>query len=201
MAKVDTKNGLLVCAQDLIQRVGVNAMSYQDLSDEIGIRKASIHYHFPKKEDLVVALLERCLVSYSARYSAIVDSDNHSHAKLRLIADIFEQSLREGKVCVVGMLSVEFQSLGLRAQQAVDASICSSSRIYEKIFIQAVAEGRFSAEQCTYGAGYGFFSFLLGAQALSRCSGGADAFQRAAQVYIDTMLGMTPVNNEKENRG
>ena len=46
---LDTKETLLDHAQDLVQRVGVNAMSYNDLSKAVGIRKASIHYHFPKK--------------------------------------------------------------------------------------------------------------------------------------------------------
>ena len=75
MSRTDTKTALLDCAQDLIQRVGVNAMSYKHLSDEVGIRKASIHYHFPRKEDLVLALLNRCTDTYSCMYTAIVDGD------------------------------------------------------------------------------------------------------------------------------
>ncbi|WP_257998927.1 TetR/AcrR family transcriptional regulator [Fischerella thermalis] len=49
MNSTDTRTQILDTAQDLIQRVGVNAMSYQDISEAVGIRKASIHYHFPSK--------------------------------------------------------------------------------------------------------------------------------------------------------
>lgn len=49
MKEVDTKTQILDVAQDLIQRLGVNGMSYQDISEVVGIRKASIHTHFPKK--------------------------------------------------------------------------------------------------------------------------------------------------------
>ncbi len=59
MKTTDTKLKILDTAQELIQKLGVNAMSYADISTAVGIRKASIHYHFPSKEDLLVSLLER----------------------------------------------------------------------------------------------------------------------------------------------
>jgi TetR/AcrR family transcriptional repressor of nem operon len=164
-------------------------MSYQDLSDEIGIRKASIHYHFPKKEDLVLALLARCRITYDEMYTEIVASENPAKRKLQMIAKIFEQSLRDGKVCVVGMLSVEFESLGDRSRTAIEASIKSSSTIYAKVFTQAVEEGDFSPAFNAYDAGYGFFCFLLGAQVLSRCPKDADGFHRTAEIYIESLLG------------
>lgn len=59
----DTRTRILDVAEDLIQRVGLNAMSYKHISDAVGIRKASIHHHFPNKENLVDELLNRCHVS------------------------------------------------------------------------------------------------------------------------------------------
>lgn len=188
MATTDTKTALLDCAQNLIQRVGVNAMSYQNLSDEIGIRKASIHYHYPKKEDLIVALLDRCRDAYDEMYSDVVASDNSAKKKLQLIAQIFEQSLLDGKVCVVGMLSVEFESLGKHARAATKEAIKSSATIYEKIFVQAIEDGQLGSTKNTYDAAYGFFCFLLGAQALSRCLNDVDQFQRTATSYIESLF-------------
>ena len=59
MIKGDTKTAILDAAQELIQRRGVNAMSYQHISEAIGIRKASIHHHFPTKDALLDALIQR----------------------------------------------------------------------------------------------------------------------------------------------
>ncbi|MGB3614724.1 MAG: TetR/AcrR family transcriptional regulator, partial [Elainellaceae cyanobacterium] len=59
MAQVNTKTQILDVAQDLVQRLGVNGMSYKDISEIVGIRKASVHTHFPKKDDLLLTLLER----------------------------------------------------------------------------------------------------------------------------------------------
>lgn len=55
----DTKELILDLAEDLIHEKGYNAFSYKDLSMALGIKNASIHYHFPSKEDLGVAVIER----------------------------------------------------------------------------------------------------------------------------------------------
>ena len=57
--KGDTKTAILDAAQALIQRGGANAMSYQHISQAIGIRKASIHHHFATKEALLEAVIQR----------------------------------------------------------------------------------------------------------------------------------------------
>ena len=53
----DTKGKILDVAQDLIQRFGLNAMSFQHLSDAVGIKKSSVHHHFPSKDLMVNACL------------------------------------------------------------------------------------------------------------------------------------------------
>src|SRR4051794_36242328 len=54
-----TSDLILDVAQELLQTRGYNAISYQDIADRIGIRKASIHHHFPNKSDLAQALVRR----------------------------------------------------------------------------------------------------------------------------------------------
>jgi len=55
----DTRTQILDIAEHLLQVRGFNAFSYQDIANELGIRKASLHYHFPSKADLGEALAER----------------------------------------------------------------------------------------------------------------------------------------------
>jgi len=51
-------------AERLIQTRGCSAFSYQDIADALKIKKASIHYHFESKTDLVIAVIDR----YSERF-------------------------------------------------------------------------------------------------------------------------------------
>jgi TetR/AcrR family transcriptional repressor of nem operon len=53
----NTSEEILSCARALIVAGGYNGFSYADIADVVGIRKASIHHHFPSKVDLVKALV------------------------------------------------------------------------------------------------------------------------------------------------
>ncbi|MFL6897065.1 TetR/AcrR family transcriptional regulator [Enterobacter roggenkampii] len=48
----------LILTDTLIQQNGYQGFSYADLADGLGIRKASIHYHFQTKTDLGLAYCE-----------------------------------------------------------------------------------------------------------------------------------------------
>jgi TetR/AcrR family transcriptional repressor of nem operon len=47
-----TKTTLLDVAEELLLTRGYNGFSYNDIAEKVGIRKASIHYHFPSKSGL-----------------------------------------------------------------------------------------------------------------------------------------------------
>ena len=57
----DTKNQILDIAEDLIHSKGYHAFSYKDISVILGIKNASIHYHFPNKENLGEAIIQRAI--------------------------------------------------------------------------------------------------------------------------------------------
>ena len=187
MTNIDTKTALLECAQNLIQNVGVNAMSYNDLSQAVGIRKASVHYHFPKKDDLIKALIDRCQEVFGEKYLAIVESENTAKRKLLMLAAIYEDGVKNGRLCPIGMLSAEFRSLSQSTQDTLNLKIKHTSEIFEKVFIQGQEENIFPPKQNTYDLAYGFFSFLLGAQSLSRCADSPDLFRKAVGGYIDSL--------------
>jgi TetR/AcrR family transcriptional repressor of nem operon len=54
-----TADEILACTRALIATGGYNGFSYADIAGVVGIRKASIHHHFPAKVDLVTTLVRR----------------------------------------------------------------------------------------------------------------------------------------------
>ena len=52
---MSTHDSLIELTDTLIQQNGYQGFSYADLADGLGIRKASIHYHFQTKTDLGLA--------------------------------------------------------------------------------------------------------------------------------------------------
>ena len=58
-AQTDTKTALLNAAEAAIRIRGFSGFSFADLAAAVGIRKASIHHHFPTKQDLALRLVQR----------------------------------------------------------------------------------------------------------------------------------------------
>lgn len=180
----DTKTNILDVAEDLIQRVGLNAMSYKHISDAVGIRKASIHYHFPQKKDMVDALLSRCNSTYGAHYHIIVDGLGSAPEKLRHLAGVFAEGLTNGKLCLVGMISSDMHTLEPASCRILEKTLQATIEIFATAFRQGRKEGSLIYSCADKDAAYTFFSFLVGGQITARVKGGPSAFKTATEIII-----------------
>ena len=114
MANKDTRTHIMDVAQDLIQRRGVNGMSFKDISDAVKIRKASIHHHFASKQDLIEELVARYRKDFEELLNGILASRAKAKGKLLRYGALFESTLAAGdqdKSCLCGMLAAEVFSL------------------------------------------------------------------------------------------
>ena len=57
----NTREQILDLARHLFQSRGYQGFSYRDISEPLGVKNAAIHYHFPSKTDLGLALIDRYL--------------------------------------------------------------------------------------------------------------------------------------------
>ncbi len=109
----DTKTLILNKAESLFQGRGFNGFSYQDISKPLSIKNAAIHYHFPTKADLGVALIER--------YRALLhrktgDFMRNGGDPLVQLEGYFKFTLHEccsepTMVCPIGVLAADFYTV------------------------------------------------------------------------------------------
>lgn len=108
---MSTRSHLLASAEILLRTKGYAAFSYADLAEEIGIKKASIHHHFPTKEGLAVAIVE----GYLHRFKTQLDNINNQHAKiidrLSAFALMFAKSSESALLPLCGALAAELLAL------------------------------------------------------------------------------------------
>lgn len=105
---------ILSTAEGLIQKMGYNAFSYKDIALEVGIKTSSIHYYYPTKEDLAVAVIEWQLTRLSLVLNDIKTNKSLSlKEKLESLVDlVFSHTLHdEMKMCLGGMLASDVLSL------------------------------------------------------------------------------------------
>ena len=109
----DTAGKLVGGAAQLIMRVGYNGFSYADLSERFGIRKASIHYHFPSKADLAVAVVEKARAGIREQITALDEGSPVALDRLRFYTGYWERCIKDQSApfCLAAVLAAELPSL------------------------------------------------------------------------------------------
>src|SRR3989440_4221387 len=87
-ADADTASRILDVAERLVQIRGYNGFSYADVASELGISKASLHYHFPGKAELGEALIGRYASRFADALEEIDRRGGEAPAKLDAYARI-----------------------------------------------------------------------------------------------------------------
>ncbi|MDP9810736.1 TetR/AcrR family transcriptional repressor of nem operon [Rhizobium tibeticum] len=100
-------------AQSLIVRGGYNGFSYADIAGAVGIRKASIHHHFPTKNELVVVLVDRYRMQASEGLKALDESLPNPLERLNAYLSYWQQCIQDASapICVCAMLAGEMAIL------------------------------------------------------------------------------------------
>lgn len=97
MVGMDTKTALLTSAEAAARAHGYDGFSYADLAAAVGIRKASIHYHFPTKADLALALIERYSDNLFATLDQIAETNHTGGARLAACVAAYRDAAGGGK--------------------------------------------------------------------------------------------------------
>jgi TetR/AcrR family transcriptional repressor of nem operon len=103
----DTRQLILDKAETLMRSRGYTAFSYADLAADLGITKASVHYHFATKEALVLAILARCLERSGETLVQLTRDHAEVRERLRAYAATFLFSVESGMMPVCGTLAAE----------------------------------------------------------------------------------------------
>ena len=121
MMNQSTRDLILDCAQALVQTRGFNAFSYADIAAELGVKKASIHYHFPSKLDLELELLTRYRAGFEAEMKSIEVRVERSVQRLDQYASLYIKTLSDNKICLCGMMASDIGALPNELKPSLNA--------------------------------------------------------------------------------
>ena len=107
----DTRGTILKEAEFLIRTRGYAAFSYADLAERMSVTKASIHYHFPTKEELIVVLVGEYIDRFKAVLAQIKWDLTGPGERLRAYANLFLAGFEKGMLPLCGALSAERSAL------------------------------------------------------------------------------------------
>jgi TetR/AcrR family transcriptional repressor of nem operon len=130
-----TRGRLLSEAETLVRTRGYSGFSYADLAKAVGVRKASIHHHFPLKEDLGAALIEAYGERYAAALQAIWAENSSAIARISAYSRLYLEGLQQDQGCLCGVMACERDVLPQRLREGI-------ARFFEEhlVWLQRVIE-------------------------------------------------------------
>lgn len=117
---MDTRTQILDSAERAMRLRGYHAVSFRDLADELGIKSASIHYHFRHKEDLGFALVDRYAACVSKSVGPVREVGWPE--AVDAFGSVYRNALHIQELqCLCGMLAAESAGLPEKVSKRVTA--------------------------------------------------------------------------------
>lgn len=183
-----TPDRILDVAERLVQSFGFNAFSYADIADEVRVRKASLHYHFPTKGRLGEELISRYEKRFLEALAKIESRASSPSEKLALYMDIYAGVLRKNRMCLCGMLAAEYSSLPNSMREGVSRFFASNEGWLSGLLAEGRKSKAFSFSGSSIDSARFIVSSLEGAMLVARAQ---KDFERFEAVCIKLLADFT----------
>ena len=139
MAEDSRRERILDAAESRAREGGYYGFSFREVAADVGIKSASVHYHFPTKASLAEALAQR----YTERALEAVGAPETPLEAFDRVTALFRTALEvDRKMCLCGMFGAE--------RDALPPEVAAETRSYFMRLIEAMeappAEAPYRAE-------------------------------------------------------
>ncbi len=171
--KQDTVEAILDNAERRLRTGGYHDFSFRDLAADVGIKSASVHYHFPTK----AVLVERAVARYSDRFMDRVRDAPAGAERIAQYLRVFRETVSASDaMCLCGLLAAEMPGLPDNVRRQV--------RIFFQQVIDHLAEGLRGTEYERKTQAIAILARLEGAVLLARSIEDVEVFDRATRDLI-----------------
>jgi TetR/AcrR family transcriptional repressor of nem operon len=182
--KRDTAQQILDIAEELVRVRGFNAFSYADVAAELGITKASLHYHFSGKGELGQALVGRYSQRFVRALQAIDAETDDAPTKLAAYANLYADALQGNGMCLCGMLAADYQTLPEPMRDSVLAFFDENESWLARVLEQGRADDTLAFERPARDTARMIISTLEGGMLVARPYGEVSRFQDTATALL-----------------
>lgn len=139
-----TREKILFHALSLLKKRGYYGWSYDHISKEVKIKKASIHYYFPSKEDLVTEVLKAYIEDFYAQLHKISSVEGLNIEKLQKLFLLF-QTICESKeeICLCTLMASDHFTLSSEGKQILEKFYIRLKKWIENVLFLGKEEKEF----------------------------------------------------------
>jgi TetR/AcrR family transcriptional repressor of nem operon len=149
----------------MAQAHGYAGLNFRDLAEQVGIKAASIYYHFPGKAELATALAKRYWEDSAAYLDSLLQSSAKPLEALGRYPETFRWALEnDNRICLCSFMSAQFDDLpdSVRTEVQIFADVniawLKKTLVAAKVVAPRDAEKRARA----------IYSGIVGAQLVAR---------------------------------
>lgn len=183
----ETPTAILDSAERFVQQRGFNGFSYADVAAELGVTKASLHYHFAGKAELGEALMTRYSERFAVALAEIDATGAPASAKLDAYASLYADVLQGQRMCLCGMLAAEYETLPPRMQAVVLGFFDANERWLVGALETGRREGTLAFDQPAADAARLIVSALEGAMLVARSFADVGRFETAVSALLKSL--------------
>ena len=193
MSPTDTRSQILDIAGQLARQRGFGGFSYRDISQPLGIKNAAIHYHFPTKADLGIALLER--------YGELLDF--YTRDFMLNGGDAIEQldgfiAFYTGKICsnqgtcLIAIMASEYVTIPQAMQEAGRKLSLNIQNWMTKVLEVGREQGQIRFDGNARDKALLILTAMQGASQMARMTGPETMDATVRQIRVDLGIGNVP---------
>lgn len=183
----EAAGAILDIAERLAQTRGYNGFSYADIAAELGVTKASLHYHFPSKESLGSALIERYEAVFGSALESIDQTGCKPQEKMQLYVNLYESVIQNDRMCLCGMLAAEFATLPAPMQAELKRFFDMNERWLTTVLRQGRQTGSFLFKESANERARLILGALEGAMLVARSYGDPRRFRAASEHMLEDL--------------
>jgi TetR/AcrR family transcriptional repressor of nem operon len=184
-----TADDILTCARSLIVAGGYNGFSYADIAQVVGIRKPSIHHHFPTKADLVRTLVARYREEAEVGLAQLEAHVPDPAEQLRAYLGFWENCIADASLsfCVCALLASELPMLPDAVAVEVRAHFRLLSAWLTAVLERGMQQGRLHLMSTPRFEAEAFMATVHGAMLSARAYGDPTVFGLITAPLLDRL--------------
>jgi AcrR family transcriptional regulator len=171
------KDTIIAVAIDLFFKKGYFATSISEIARGCGIQKASIYYHFPCKEDLLLAIMEATMADLmdglEAGVGAAADIEGKMRAAVRNHIHFHLERQQETFIA-----SCELRGLSAKNFEAMVARRDAYERMFQSLICAGINDGVFAQNDVK----------VLSYAILTLCTAGATWYRSGGRLAVDDIV-------------
>ncbi|SFC86713.1 TetR/AcrR family transcriptional regulator [Tropicimonas isoalkanivorans] len=161
-----TALAIIDAAESRIKNAGYDGFSFREIAADVGVKSASVHYHFPTKENLAAAVARR----YGERFLAEIEKEvaGGSDITAAWVATFRKAMHSDSRMCLCGALGATSASL--------PPEVLAEARRFFENGVQTLIDGGVSRAEAMH-----VIATLEGAMLLANVLGTTSAFDEASR--------------------